>query len=95
MTYTRDLLATLVEQASGPVQPDPPAASLTPREVQVVGLLASGASNKDIARALGLRPKTVMHHSVAIYRKLGVRGRTEAAVWAIHEGLVDPGHLPD
>ena len=96
MTYARDLLATLVEQAaSDPVQPDPPAVSLTPREVQVVGLLASGASNKDIARALGLRPKTVMHHSVAIYRKLGVRGRTEAAVWAIHEGLVDPGHLPD
>jgi predicted ATPase/DNA-binding CsgD family transcriptional regulator len=96
MTYARDLLATLIEQAaSGPVQPDPPAVSLTPREVQVVGLLASGASNKDIARALGLRPKTVMHHSVAIYRKLGVRGRTEAAVWAIHEGLVDPGHLPD
>jgi len=31
-------------------------------------------------------PKTVMHHTSAIYRKLGVRGRSEAAVWAIHNG---------
>jgi DNA-binding NarL/FixJ family response regulator len=33
---------------------------------------------------LSLTPKTVMHHTSAIYRKLGVRGRSEAAVWAIH-----------
>jgi predicted ATPase/DNA-binding CsgD family transcriptional regulator len=95
MSYARGVLATLVDQVSDPVPCSRSAASLTPRELQVVGLLASGASNKDIARTLGVRPKTIMHHSVAIYRKLGVRGRTEAAVWAIHEGLGHPGHLPD
>jgi predicted ATPase/DNA-binding CsgD family transcriptional regulator len=95
MSYFRSVLATYASQVSDRVRPDRPTESLTPRELQVVGLLASGASNKDIARTLGVRPKTIMHHSVAIYRKLGVRGRTEAAVWALHEGIVHPGHLPD
>jgi DNA-binding NarL/FixJ family response regulator len=46
-------------------------------------------SNKDIARRLGLSPKTVMHHTSAIYRKLGVRGRSEATSTAIRMGLTD------
>jgi len=61
---------------------------LTPRELDVLRLLAEGDTNKDIAIALGLRPKTVMHHSVAIYGKLGVRGRAEATAWAYRNGLV-------
>jgi DNA-binding NarL/FixJ family response regulator len=36
-----------------------------------------------------MAPKTVMHHSVAIYRKLGVRGRAEATAWAFRHGLVE------
>jgi DNA-binding CsgD family transcriptional regulator len=95
MSYARHVLATVTETEAEPVPPAPPAAPLTPRERQVLEKLATGVSNKEIARDLGMRPKTVMHHSVTIYRKLGVRGRTEAAVWAIHAGLVDPGHLPD
>jgi predicted ATPase/DNA-binding CsgD family transcriptional regulator len=62
---------------------------LTPREIDVLRLLARGDTNKDIAAALGLRPKTVMHHSVSIYGKLGVRGRAEAAAWAVRSGLLD------
>ena len=62
---------------------------LTPRELEVLRLLARGDTNKDIAVALGLRPKTVMHHSVAIYGKLGVRGRAEATAWAYRNGAVD------
>jgi len=60
---------------------------LTPRELDVLRALMTGATNGAIAASLGLRPKTVMHHSVSIYAKLGVRGRTEATAWAYRNGL--------
>jgi DNA-binding CsgD family transcriptional regulator len=62
---------------------------LTPREVEVLEELITGATNKEISRRLGMAPKTVMHHSMAIYRKLGVRGRAEATAWAFRHGLAD------
>jgi DNA-binding CsgD family transcriptional regulator len=62
---------------------------LTPRELEVLEELITGATNKEISRRLGMSPKTVMHHSGAIYRKLGVRGRAEATAWAFRRGLVD------
>jgi len=61
---------------------------LTPREREVLVELITGATNKEISHRLGVAPKTVMHHSVAIYRKLGVRGRAEATAWAFRNGLV-------
>ena len=61
-----------------------PTTRLTPREHDVLQFLAAGMTNKEIGVRLQLRPKTVMHHTGAIYRKLGVRGRAEAAVWSIH-----------
>ena len=60
---------------------------LTSRQQDVVQLLANGLSNKEIAQALGVTPKTAMHHAAAIYQKLGVRGRTEAVAWAIRTGM--------
>jgi predicted ATPase/DNA-binding CsgD family transcriptional regulator len=60
---------------------------LTDRQVEVVRLLARGMSNKEIAGALGVTPKTVMHHTVAIYRRLDLRGRTEVVAWAMKSGL--------
>lgn len=63
------------------------AASLTPREQQVLRALARGLRNKEIASELRITPKTVMHHTVAIYRKLGVRGRAEAATHPIAQRL--------
>ncbi len=62
---------------------------LTPREIDVLRVLARGDTNKQIAAALGLTPKTVMHHSVSIYAKLGVRGRAEATAWAYRNGVLD------
>ena len=59
------------------------ASPLTARELEVLDLLVDGDSNKDIARRLGITPKTVMHHTSSIYRKLGVRGRAEAVAWAV------------
>ncbi|WP_447925119.1 LuxR C-terminal-related transcriptional regulator [Georgenia muralis] len=59
---------------------------LTARERQVLGQIVAGLTNREIAERLQLSAKTVMHHSTAIYRKLGVRGRAEAAVWSVrHE----------
>ena len=68
--------------------------TLTERELEVLGFIAAGESNKDIARLIGVSPKTVMHHSVSIYRKLAVRGRAEATAVAIQRGLVsgNTGH---
>jgi len=60
---------------------------LTPREIEVLKLLAGAASNKEMADQLRISARTVETHLANIYGKLGVRGRTEAMLWAIHEGL--------
>ena len=57
----------------------------------MLGLLAAGATNADIARQLFLTPKTVEHHVGAVLAKLGVAGRSEAAARARALGLVEPG----
>jgi DNA-binding NarL/FixJ family response regulator len=56
----------------------------------VLRLIASGLTNPQIAAALMVATKTVMHHSVNIYRKIGARGRTDATAYAIRHGLVEP-----
>ncbi len=56
-------------------------ASLTPREEQVLGLVAAGNSNKEIARHLTLQEKTVKHNMTRILQKLQARNRTEAAMF--------------
>ncbi|GAB3055438.1 hypothetical protein GCM10027053_15360 [Intrasporangium mesophilum] len=63
------------------------AQALSAREEQVLQQIVDGLTNREIAQRLGVTAKTVMHHSVAIYRKLGVRGRAEAVAWAVrHAG---------
>jgi HD-GYP domain-containing protein (c-di-GMP phosphodiesterase class II) len=63
---------------------------LSEREVEVLALLARGASNKDIAAELGISPKTVQHHVAHVYDKTGVRSRAAAALFAVERGLVTP-----
>ena len=70
-----------------PAKPD----RLTQREHEVLELLAKGRSNKRIAFELGIAEKTVKAHVGRLLAKLGVADRTEAAVKAVREGLVDPG----
>ena len=60
---------------------------LTAREVVVLKLLAGAASNREIATNLAISTRTVETHLANIYGKLGVRGRTEAMLWAIHAGM--------
>ncbi|UCC56069.1 MAG: response regulator [Gammaproteobacteria bacterium] len=60
---------------------------LTPRESEILSLLAEGQSNKVIARNLGISDGTVKLHVKSILRKLGVHSRVEAAVMAVEQGL--------
>jgi DNA-binding CsgD family transcriptional regulator len=69
-------------------QPGP--AGLTAREVQVLVLIATGASAKQVAYALGIRPKTASSHVERIYTKTGVTTRSGATRFAIAHGLVSP-----
>jgi len=64
-----------------------PFSELTPRETEILGLLAEGLSNKGIARNLGISDGTVKLHVKAILRKLEVHSRVEAAVMAVQQGL--------
>ncbi|MGZ4709748.1 MAG: HD domain-containing phosphohydrolase [Acidimicrobiales bacterium] len=65
-------------------------AGLTRREVEVLVLLARGSSNPQIAEALTISRKTVSSHLEHIYAKLGVTTRTEAALFAMQNGLTEP-----
>jgi DNA-binding NarL/FixJ family response regulator len=67
-----------------------PASRLTEREGHVLGLLAAGKSIADLARHLGLAPKTVRNRLAALGGKLGVRGQAELAAYARREGLDTP-----
>ena len=61
---------------------------LTKRESEVLGQLALGLTNKEIAKVLGISYETVKEHVQHILRKVGVSDRTQAAVWAVRKGLV-------
>jgi DNA-binding NarL/FixJ family response regulator len=67
--------------------------SLTNRETDILGLLSEGRSNREIARALFLSEKTVKAHLAAVFRKLGVTNRTQAAMAAVGMGM-GPGRRP-
>jgi DNA-binding NarL/FixJ family response regulator len=68
--------------------PARPSEALTPRELEVLRLMAEGKSNKTIARELGISESTVKFHVNAILGKLGVQSRTEAVVHATRLGLI-------
>jgi two-component system nitrate/nitrite response regulator NarL len=69
-------------------RPRPPTDDLTPRERDVLRLLAEGLSNKGIAQRLSISDHTVKFHLNAILSKLNAQSRTEAVVTAIRLGLI-------
>lgn len=77
----------LIEEIRAP-SPDETVA-LSPRELEVVSLLARGKSNKAIAIRLGISERTARTHVSNILRRLGLSSRTEAAVWAVEHGLAE------
>lgn len=76
--------ARLMREVRPPESPD----ELTPRETEVLQLLAQGLANKEIAREMGIGEKTVKTHVSNILSKLGVLSRTQAALHAVRIGLV-------
>ena len=80
--------ALLLREVRGPERPV--AEALTERETAVLGLLAAGRSNKEIARELHVVEDTVKTHVRHILAKLGVQSRTQAALYAARTGLATP-----
>ncbi|MBO8188401.1 response regulator [Streptomyces spirodelae] len=76
--------ALLSEEESGGAGRGP---ALTEREREVLGLIADGRSNREIARALVLSEKTVKTHVSNILMKLDLADRTQAALWAVRHGV--------
>jgi DNA-binding NarL/FixJ family response regulator len=74
---------------SMPVRKDDEISLLTEREKEVLGLIAQGESNKNIAHKLFISEKTVKNHITSIFRKLKVEDRTQAAIFAIKKRMVE------
>lgn len=63
--------------------------TLTPRELDVLRLIGRGLCNKEIARLLNIKAKTVEFHASRLYKKLDVASRAGAAVWAERQGILN------
>ncbi|GAA4670551.1 response regulator transcription factor [Streptomyces chumphonensis] len=79
--------ALLTEEATTPAPGR--SSGLTDREREVLGLIADGRSNREIARALVLSEKTVKTHVSNILMKLDLADRTQAALWAVRHGVTE------
>lgn len=76
------------DAVAGRLTEAPPATALTPRESEVIALLAEGLSNKAIALRLGIAPNTAKFHVARLSEKLDASGRTEAVITAARRGIV-------
>jgi two-component system, NarL family, response regulator LiaR len=83
--FSGGVAAELTRRALG--RSGPTAATLTPRELEVLRAAARGLGNKQIGVELGMSPRTVQTHLTRVFGKLGVASRTEAVLLAVREGL--------
>jgi DNA-binding NarL/FixJ family response regulator len=90
-TVTRRLIGEFTRLRPRPAEgPNAALAALTPRETEVLRLVAEGLSNPEIAARLVVTEETVKTHVSRVLSKLGLRGRTQAVVTAYESGLVIP-----
>ncbi len=90
---TRRVISTFARPGAAPPDPrhDAATADLTPREREVLELVARGASNAEIADVLRVGEATVKTHVSRVLAKLGLRDRVQAVVFAYEHGVVRPG----
>ncbi len=86
-----DAVNAVLAAAGQPAQPAPRPAGLSERESEVLTLLARGMATKQIARQLGISPKTCDHHIQSVYAKAGVSTRAGATLFALEHGLASLG----
>jgi DNA-binding NarL/FixJ family response regulator len=92
---TRRVIDAFVRRGATSTRPvDPRLAQLTPREMEVLGLLGRGLSNQDIGRRLFVSEGTTKTHVSNVLTKLGLRDRVQAVIFAYENGVVVPGE-PD
>lgn len=89
-TITRRLIERFAPRDEEKSVPHRDLAELTPRELEVLSLLATGLSNAELADRLTLSPTTVKTHVARILSKLGLRDRVQAVVLAYETGLISP-----
>ncbi|WP_308190805.1 LuxR C-terminal-related transcriptional regulator [Arthrobacter hankyongi] len=85
------VLSGLAEAAAAeeaPIRSGPRPDGLTPREIEILGLIGSGMTSRAIAARLVISIDTVGRHITNLYRKIGARGRADATAYALHMGLV-------
>jgi PAS domain S-box-containing protein len=88
VTAVKDVLALVQHRLAGPRPTDDPIGRLTRREVEVLRLMTSGATNRALAQRLHISPATVRNHTHNIFEKLGVSNRLVAATYAISQFLI-------
>jgi DNA-binding NarL/FixJ family response regulator len=88
-SVTRRLIERFVERQLAPIPPE--ADALTPRELEVLRLIARGRSNAELARDLVISETTAKTHVARILAKLRVRDRVQIVVFAYEHGLIHPG----
>jgi DNA-binding NarL/FixJ family response regulator len=82
-------VARLLMSSLRGISRDDVSSALTPRELEVLALVGRGRANKEIAAELSISERTARTHVSNILRKLGLASRTQAALWAVREGLVE------
>jgi DNA-binding NarL/FixJ family response regulator len=89
-SITRRLVERFAPRPAGPRLPGRDLSVLTPRELEVLGLVAQGMSNAELASALTVSEATVKTHVARILAKLDLRDRVQAVVLAYESGLINP-----
>jgi pimeloyl-ACP methyl ester carboxylesterase/DNA-binding CsgD family transcriptional regulator len=89
-----DVMNSFLEELPSPATPTPmgtgaPAKALTPRETEILRLIARGLTSSEISGQLSLSVRTVGRHITNMYDKIGARSRAEATAWALREGVTE------